>query len=167
MTIEQLRIDKELDEISYFDLLKCDEWKAKRLTILKRDDYKCVKCERSKTANLKSGNSNVYLYKNGDEIIPSKESINLQIHHKLYIYNRFPWNYDSEDLETLCNTCHEELHNNEDIVVWDEHKLNKLKFGACDRCSGKGYLKIYKHVDNGICYKCRGYGYNMPLIKLT
>lgn len=166
MTIEQLRIEKELDQINYFDLLNCDEWKAKRLTILKRDDFKCVKCQRSKTTKLLSGNKIIYFIKNGEELIPTNEPISLQVHHKLYIYNRLPWDYDSEDLETLCNICHEELHNNEDVIVWDENKLNKLKFGPCDKCSGKGYIKMYKHVDNGICFKCRGYGYTMPLIKL-
>lgn len=26
----------------------------------------------------------------------------------------------------------------------------------CPRCGGTGYLPQYRHVENGICFKCRG-----------
>ena len=29
----------------------------------------------------------------------------------------------------------------------------------CDRCDGKGRLPENKHVENGICFKCRGKRY--------
>jgi hypothetical protein len=28
----------------------------------------------------------------------------------------------------------------------------------CNRCSGSGYIHIYSHIDNGVCYKCHGSG---------
>ena len=41
-----------------------------------------------------------------------------------------------------------------------------MEFGHCDRCSGKGYIPEYKKIQNGICFKCKGYGYNRRLINL-
>jgi len=166
MTFKELTEKKELNEITYFDLLGCNEWKSKRIEILKRDNFRCTECGKGQTIKTFSGSTEVNFFKNG-EPNPENLSVNLQIHHTLYIFNRLPWNYDNEDLKTLCNFCHEELHNHEDIIVWDEHKLNKLKYGRCDKCSGKGYIKEYKHISNGMCFKCRGYGYNFPLINFN
>lgn len=163
MTLKQLLEEKDFEELNYFDFLKCDEWKSKRVEILKRDNFKCTKCGNTPTIRTFSGSTVVNLFKDGKPN-PENISVNLQVHHTLYVFNQMPWNYDNEELETLCNFCHEELHNNEEIIVWDEHKLNKLKYGRCDRCSGKGYIKEYKHVSNGICFKCRGFGYEKPLI---
>ena len=67
---------------------------------------------------------------------------------------------------TLCNNCHQKFHNDSSVEVWDQHQLNKMEFGHCDRCSGKGYILEYKKIQNGICFKCRGYGYNRRLINL-
>ncbi len=27
---------------------------------------------------------------------------------------------------------------------------------GCDRCDGTGYIRMYNHIENGICFKCRG-----------
>jgi DnaJ-class molecular chaperone len=35
-----------------------------------------------------------------------------------------------------------------------------LKKDACPRCSGAGKLDAYRHVDNGVCFKCGGSGKN-------
>ena len=88
------------------------------------------------------------------------------MHHTLYIINRLPWQYDDEDLVTLCNSCHENLHNNENVKVYSEQKFNILKFGFCDRCGGKGYFKEYRKIQGGLCFKCKGFGYNIPLINI-
>ena len=29
---------------------------------------------------------------------------------------------------------------------------------CCKRCQGKGEIKSYKHVANGVCFDCGGYG---------
>ena len=31
---------------------------------------------------------------------------------------------------------------------------------TCDRCNGSGYIARYNHIENGICFKCRGVGSN-------
>lgn len=33
-----------------------------------------------------------------------------------------------------------------------------VKSRTCVRCNGTGYLPQFKHVENGICFKCRGSG---------
>ncbi|MDN3716970.1 hypothetical protein [Vibrio breoganii] len=30
---------------------------------------------------------------------------------------------------------------------------------TCNRCSGKGFIKVYKHIQNGQCFACRGSGH--------
>ena len=32
---------------------------------------------------------------------------------------------------------------------------------TCDRCNGVGRIPEYKHIENGICFKCRGVGSNI------
>lgn len=169
MNFEELTINKtyeEIDLINYFDLLKCDEWKNKRTGILKRDNFRCLRCKTTYTISAYSGNNKIYLFKDNSPN-PDNKYINLQVHHTLYIYNKLPWEYEDDELETLCNICHNELHNNEDVKVWDENQYNQVKFGSCDRCSGKGYIALYKNIQNGMCFKCKGYGYNKPLINLN
>ena len=47
--------------------------------------------------------------------------------------------------------------------------ISEIKFGftvskpkpiriICDRCSGSGSLPQFKHIENGVCFKCRGNG---------
>ena len=33
--------------------------------------------------------------------------------------------------------------------------MNKV---ACDNCSGTGYVHAFRHVANGLCFKCNGEG---------
>lgn len=165
MKYNELTEQKDFKDITYFDLLNCEEWKDKRIEILIRDSSKCTKCNRIATMKTFSGSNVINFFTDGQPN-PENLSVNLQIHHTLYIYNRMPWNYENHDLITLCNFCHEELHNNESIIVWDEQKLNKMNSYRCDKCSGKGFFKEYKHISHGICFKCRGYGYDTPFINL-
>lgn len=40
-------------------------------------------------------------------------------------------------------------------------RFNNLSTGAkytCDRCNGSGYISIYNHICNGVCFKCSGAG---------
>ena len=34
----------------------------------------------------------------------------LTVHHKKYIQNKLIWDYDNNDLITLCDNCHTEIH---------------------------------------------------------
>lgn len=70
---------------NYVELLKNPRWQKKRLTIFNRDDWKCKKC--------------------GDD------SSTLVVHHRLYIINKEPWDYDDKYLVTLCEHCHKDEFN--------------------------------------------------------
>jgi hypothetical protein len=88
-----------------------------------------------------------------------REKLNLEIHHKYYIYGLLPWNYHDSVLQTLCSICHEKEHlTNKPIVYLDKSLKSEVELNLCLRCNGNGYLHNYKHVQNGICFKCWGYG---------
>jgi len=62
----------------YSDKLKDPRWQKKRLEVMQRDNFCCVKCGNDK--------------------------ITLNIHHLTYKNN--PWDVDLDQLETLCENCH-------------------------------------------------------------
>ena len=81
---------------SYSDLLNTEEWRNKRLKIIKRDNCRCVYC----------GNR-----------------FNLHVHHKYYsAYPNGvlvdPWNYPDDALITLCSYCHQRVHARKKIKVY-------------------------------------------------
>ena len=149
---------------------------GKRVEILKRDRHKCVKCGCWTTDSRWESKSQKYVYfwwgkdkevfedlGNGvkqifvmPEMTPAPKQYYLNIHHKFYIRNRLPWDYSNDILITLCNWCHDELHKNEMIKVYDD-QLNEIKnMTPCSRCGGRGWFPEYDHVEAGICFKCRG-----------
>lgn len=40
----------------------------------------------------------------------------------------------------------------------DKKSIKYAKSGNCLRCSSQGYINIYHHVMNGICFECYGSG---------
>lgn len=70
--------------MKYAEKLKDPRWQKKRLKILERDKWQCVKCHDDKST--------------------------LHVHHKKYDENKDPWDYPDKQLETLCETCHEKTH---------------------------------------------------------
>lgn len=87
--------------MKYSEQLLTPEWKEKRLIILKRDKYSCVKC----------GSSH-----------------NLQVHHKLYERGKMAWQAENKNLITVCKPCHEEIHKNRHIsTFYKQPKKNKKK----------------------------------------
>ncbi len=74
--------------MQYKELLKHPYWQIKRLSILQRDNFKCVKC--------------------------TDELTNLQIHHLYYKIDNLPWEYPDDAFETLCELCHEKA----EFVKW-------------------------------------------------
>ena len=83
----------------------------------------------------------------------------LHIHHNYYISNRKPWEYENSALVTLCASCHQKRHQNNNVALFSEKKevlINNLPI--CDRCQGSGYLPEYHYYLNGICFKCNGEG---------
>ena len=84
----------------------------------------------------------------------------LNIHHKFYIDGKKPWEYDNDVLVTLCEDCHCDTHTSAKTPVYKElYGRQILRYAEiCDRCAGRGYLPQYRHVEGGICFKCRGEG---------
>ena len=68
--------------MNYKEQLQTPEWKAKRLSIMKRDSFTCCRCASKKE---------------------------LQVHHKRY-GDGMAWETPDKYLITLCRTCHEKAH---------------------------------------------------------
>lgn len=85
----------------------------------------------------------------------------LNVHHKYYINGNFPWEYDNGALITLCEECHKKTHQTHPTPIYRNIKetLQLDKYAeCCGRCGGSGYLPHYKHIENGICFRCWGEG---------
>jgi hypothetical protein len=65
----------------YLEKLKDPRWQRKRLEIFNRDEFACQIC---------------YSVEN-----------TLVVHHKVYLANKEPWEYDDYMLTTLCEECHD------------------------------------------------------------
>lgn len=82
----------------------------------------------------------------------------LNVHHKHYIIQHKAWEYDDEDLVTLCNECHTKVHQSIGAPVYSDKNgfIKEIQLTPCLRCGGTGYFPEYKHVEHGICFRCRG-----------
>lgn len=133
-SLSDLIITKDINEIYYVDLLKCFEWKYKRLIILFRDKYSCTDC--------------------------GKISLNNHVHHLYYLQDKLPWDIDSDGLVTLCSSCHKKRHDNSEIPIYriESGKFIKIesKIPPCSRCGGIGYIPTFYYHYSGICFKCEG-----------
>lgn len=121
----------------YILLLEEPEWKIKREHILARDSFKCRLCGKSET------------------------EAELHVHHKQYIMGLDPWEYNDDDLITLCADCHHIIHESTIIptYVLTDGQLFSVDRTPCTRCGGTGYFPEYRHVENGVCFRCRGERY--------
>lgn len=90
-----------MDKSEYRELLKRKEWINKRNLILKRDKYKCVKCNCNKK---------------------------LHVHHTYYLVGKMPWQVPDECLVTLCNLCHEKEHKGRYISTFVRKSPPKSKY---------------------------------------
>lgn len=122
--------------ISYDDQLQDQRWKTKRQEILQRDNHMCQMCS-------------------------SKGSLDnpLEVHHRYYLYPSYAWQYNSDALITLCARCHTLIHLTISPLSYaynQKRELVIMNFTPCIRCLGAGYFREYKHVENGICFRCRG-----------
>jgi hypothetical protein len=95
----------------YRDLLRDPRWQRKRLEVMLRDDFTCVKC--------------------GDK------TTELQIDHLFYTKGALPWEYPLNALQTLCRNCHETKSEMEGRIVWTAIPMplrpvqRKPRAGAC------------------------------------
>lgn len=77
--------------ISFFTKYKDPRWQRKRLEVMEESDFKCENCGvNDKTLN---------------------------VHHKSYKKNHAPWEYESYELECLCEDCHCYRHNIKDRLA--------------------------------------------------
>ena len=165
-------------KITYQDKLSTSEWQNKREQIISRDNCKCIKCGEPKITLYGMGlremnqserderwerisqipNSPIKFSK--DKIVYPRVTVQLHVHHKYYILNKLPWEYQDIALITLCDLCHKEVHNTEKILVFKDESLTEtVDLKACNNCNGSGYLSHYKYYMNGICFNCSGTGY--------
>jgi len=68
--------------MNYSEKLKDPRWQKKRLEIFERDGWTCQECKNTK--------------------------ITLHVHHLIYKSGCDPWEYESSELITLCEDCHQE-----------------------------------------------------------
>jgi len=170
---------------NYSELLSTLEWKRKRKEILKRDDERCTNCSLGKTHDHYNSNGKfssgitddglvTYVTKTNSEgvivkfwepkMIVTKKSYIMHVHHCYYVVDKLPWQYPSEALITLCNWCHSDFHEKNIMKVYLDTSLTKYReLVACKRCGGTGYFDNYRHVENGVCFECRGERFNMKI----
>jgi 5-methylcytosine-specific restriction endonuclease McrA len=70
--------------ISYSEKLQNPRWNEKRLSILKRDGYKCRMC--------------------------GADNAKINVHHIVYLKDRDPWDYPDSLLISVCDSCHTKEH---------------------------------------------------------
>ena len=121
-----------------------------------------------------SGSCIYVIVKSGQEFlndsfnIPTitEKSVVLHVHHKFYVYKNLPWEYNDDALITLCNWCHWSLHETTSIPIYKlvKGELYELDYKSCYRCNGAGIFPEFKHVRNGVCFRCKGKKYEELII---
>lgn len=100
------------------------EWNIRRIQILVRDGFKCVKC--------------------------GVKGNNLHVHHKRYSKSyRNPWEYPDNYLVTLCPSCHKELHDKtpaSSLVTYDNIPMYKIPKNILDYFYSKRVKELTKSV---------------------
>ena len=150
--------------MSYSEKLQSPLWVSKRHWIIKRDNYSCqnINCNTTSiTQNFKvkkiiRGDKEINI--ESDFFLTDEEKLELNVHHKFYITNKDPWEYEDEDLITLCPRCHKNEHQTKTIPVLNSNGDKLSDTTACSRCGGYGYIPKYEHVQDGICFRCWGEG---------
>lgn len=69
---------------SYSEKLQDPRWQRKRLEIMHRDDFRCIRCGSGRKT--------------------------LHVHHKKYLKGKEPWEYTESNFQTLCVDCHKNTH---------------------------------------------------------
>ena len=115
------------ENVSYKDLLATNEWRVFRKTIIERDDYYCSKCGQSDTCWYNGTLLRfAKFYHDGKQEFPFElcrmvdKRYYLHAHHKHYILGRLPWEYSTDELTTLCNECHVQIHLDQVIQVYKQ-----------------------------------------------
>lgn len=108
--------EMHMGTMTYREQLLHPNWQRKRLEILQRDRYECTNCgDAEKT---------------------------LHVHHRLYIKGRMVWEYENDELTTLCADCHKTEHALREI-------LNRIT--AHPELSIDGIVGLLAGYLDGIC----------------
>lgn len=92
-------------------------------------------------------------------LMPVTSPFVLHVHHKYYIEDALPWEYEDEALVTYCNNCHLKWHEDNEVemyTMYGNKLINPNTLTKCTRCFGAGFFEEYIHVKNGICFECNG-----------
>ena len=158
-TLASLRKEYGVEYIPYIRLLKTEEWAKIRGKVVDRDKQCCTKC--CAQATVKGSSSHYHCTRDEDGILSfeaADKPIHLEVHHTYYMANKMPWEYPKKALVTLCNWCHQELHDTTRVPFYgDEGEL--MNYTPCSRCSGSGSFPEYNHVSGGTCFRCGGARY--------
>lgn len=73
----------------------------------------------------------------------------LNVHHKVYYRNRDMWDYQDEDLVTLCENCHHYIHSLKDIGIPIVEKQSDGSIKLIGRTQPKSYKPVFDHTDLG------------------
>lgn len=76
---------------TYSEKLKDPRWQRVRLEAMELAEWECQKCGASENT--------------------------LHVHHKQYMKDRDPWDYELNQLAVLCESCHERLHETPDRLI--------------------------------------------------
>ena len=82
---------------TYAEKLRDPRWQKKRLEVLERDGWRCLKCQSTENE--------------------------LHVHHKKYKSGAAPWEYRNDQLQTLCRACHEEITETNKIIATELEKI--------------------------------------------
>jgi hypothetical protein len=107
--------------VNYSEKLKDPRWQRKRLEIFQRDNFICQDC---------GDNTNT-----------------LHVHHLKY-EKKDPWDYDNNDLITLCETCHKDREDKKELV-----KLIGLKLSPPEIYNLKRALEFYESKTDDKIYR--------------
>jgi len=148
--------------MTYLEKLKQAEWQNKRHRILRLDYYHCKNCLQTpvhailKVKSIISKNTNTLFH--DDLYLIQENGLGLQVHHTYYIIGKEPWEYPEHSLVTLCPDCHKKIHQNNQIPIYSSTTEFMGNATVCGKCEGQGFLPEFEHIEEGICFDCRGEG---------
>lgn len=77
---------------TYYEKLKDPRWQKLRLQAMEKADFCCQSCYDNESP--------------------------LNVHHKEYFKGHEPWEYDINQLSVLCEYCHENIHDEFNLLKW-------------------------------------------------
>lgn len=82
--------EMQMATLTYREQLLHPNWQRKRLEIMQRDEFRCQLCYDDQRT--------------------------LHVHHKQYAKGRMAWEYPNDELVTLCEQCHDTMHEQQGML---------------------------------------------------